>query len=549
SVTVSLHHTYDSDLDIWLIDPSNDSVNLSNNEGGGGDDFTNTVFSMSATTSIQLGTAPFTGSYLPEISLNNLNNASDPNGTWRVCVADEAPQDTGHIIQVMISFCANPPHDPANFSGPCSMSNPAGCQCPDGSQDCDLLPDMLASGDIITQQHTETPGMITLSNATPNVGWGPMEIHGSNSCWCDSVNVPCTTTMCPNGNPPTQKLVQRIYHKNGNTITYHDTLTPGTMSYHPSHGHIHVNNWAEFTLRVRDTTIASPLNWPIVAHGSKVSFCLINLGDCTNDYGFCRDSAGNVITMADVPNAPFGLVSGCGVDQGIYTGNLDIYDQNLPDMFMDLSGVCNGDYYIVSITDPDNNFIEQNDNNNWVAVPITLTMQHMPITGSFNITSVSGNSASFSSNNTDVTSFMWDFGDGSVDSTSNPTMHTYTYGGTYTVTLIQSNPCGTDTTSQVITITGLEERGDFSSQLLKATPNPAAGSTVISYNMPESGNMSLDVYDVLGNKVANLASGTQAAGWHNETLDFNALGLADGSYFVRLVTPAHTSTMRVIRTQ
>ncbi|HTL83175.1 MAG TPA: PKD domain-containing protein, partial [Bacteroidia bacterium] len=476
SVTVNLVHTYDGDLDIWVISPNNDSIQLSNNEGGSGDNFTNTIFTMSATTALSAGVPPFTGNFLPEFSINNLNNGTDPNGTWRFCVADEAPQDTGHVISIELNFCANPPADPASFGGPCAFNNGSGCHCPDGSQDCDLLPDMIASGDIITQEHTEYGGFMTLSNATPNIGWGPMEIHGSNSCWCDTVSVPCSTTLCPNGNPPTQQLTQRIYHKSGNVITYHDTLTPGTMSYHPSHGHIHVNNWAEFTLRT-PTTDPNATHWPILARGSKISFCLINLGDCTNDSGYCRDSLGNPITMAQIPNAPFGLVSGCGVDQGIYTGMLDIYNQNLAGMFIDLTQVCNGDYYIVSVTDPDGNFIEQNDSNNWVAVPIHLTMQANPITTGFNVTSVSGSTATFSNNNTDLTSFMWIFGDGHTDTLNNPAMHTYQTPGTYTVTLIQTNPCGTYSSSQTITITGMDEAGNFAGDLLSAAPNPAAGTT------------------------------------------------------------------------
>lgn len=549
SVTLSLHHTYDGDLDIWLVAPSNDSIQLSNNEGGGGDNFTSTVFTMSATTLIQNGTAPFTGNFLPEFSLNNLNSGQNPNGTWRLSVSDEAPADTGHIISVALNFCSNPPADPPTFAGPCAMNNGGGCQCPDGSQDCDLLPDMLASGDIITQQHTEYPGYMTLSNATPNVGWGPMEIHGSNSCWCDTVQVNCNTSLCPNGNPPTQQLTQRIYHKNGNTITYHDTLTPGTMSYHPSHGHIHVNNWAEFTLRTMDPNDPNPTHWPILGAGAKISFCLINLGDCTNDLGYCRDTAGNVITMANVPNAPLGAVSGCGVDQGIYTGMLDIYDQSLPGMNIDLSNVCNGSYWIVSITDPDNNFIEQNDNNNWAAVPITLIMQHNPITSSFGVTSVSGNSVTFSNNNTDLSSFEWDFGDGNTDTTNNPAMHTYANPGTYTVTLTQTNACGSYISTQVITITGMEETGNFAAQLLSAAPNPAAGTTTISYTMPESGAMQLEIYDLLGNRVAVAEQGNASQGTHTVDVDFNALGLANGTYIFRLTTPGHYSTLRVVNSK
>jgi PKD repeat protein len=549
TVCVNLTHTWDSDLDLFLVTPNGDSIALSNNHGGSGDNYTGTCFNMSATNSIITGTPPFTGMFLPEMSLNNLNNLTNPNGVWHFNVKDEAPNDTGHIIDCSITFCANPPADPPSFAGPCAVNNGAGCQCPDGTQDCDLLPDMIASADIIANQHTETPGMITLSNATPNIGWGPMEIHGSNNCWCDTVSVPCSTTLCPNNQPPTQQLIQRIYHKNGNTITYRDTLTPGTMSYHPTHGHIHVNNWAEFTLRTQDTTQASPLNWPIIATGSKVSFCLINLGDCTGDYGYCHDTLGNIITMADIPNAPFGLVSGCGLDQGIYTGNLDIYSQSLPDMYIDLTNVCNGNYFIVSQTDPDNNFIETNDNNNYVVVPITLTQQHIPITSSFNVSSISFLSATFSNNNTDLTSFIWDFGDGNTDTIQNPVIHTYATPGTYTVTLTQTNACGTYTTSQVITITGIDQVGNFSSQLLKAYPNPSNGSTTVSYQMPESGEMQLEIFNLLGERIAVLENGKQAEGWHDVKIDFAAMGLDANCYFIRLTTQNHLSTMRIVNTK
>ncbi len=547
SVTVNISHTYVGDLDLWLINPNGDSIPLTNNNGGAGIDFINTVFTMAAPGSVNQGSAPFTGSYWPFNSLNNMNNGSDPNGTWNLVVCDEVPNDQGTITSVEINFCANPPIDPPGSSGPCSVTNGAGCSCPDGSQDCVLLPDMIATADIITQQHTETPGLITLSNATPNIGWGPMEIHGDTShCWCDTVPVSCSTPLCPNGDSPTQQLIQRLYHKNGTSITSFDTLTTGRMAYHPSHGHVHVNDWAVFSLRKQDTTQASPLSWPIVAQGAKVSFCLINLGDCTLNNGWCKDSAGNTITMADIPNAPFGIVSGCGQDQGIFTGNLDIYSEGLPGMNIDLTNVCNGDYYIVSITDPNNDFVETNDNNNWVAVPITLTQQHNPIGNGINLTSVSGNTVTVSNNNTDLTSFEWDFGDGTTDTVNNPAMHTYVFGGTYTITLSQTNACGTFDTSMIVVITGMEQIGNFSEQILKAMPNPAQGLTTISYQLPQAGDMVLELFNVLGERVAVLDKGTQTTGWQTTEVDFNSLGAGEGIYFVKLTTLNHAATLRVI---
>lgn len=545
TVCVDVTHTYVGDLDLILITPLGDSIFIAQNQGGGANDYNNICFNMGASTSIVGAPTPYSGTYIPEWSLNNLNDGSNPNGIWSLAIRDEAPNDTGHFDNITLNFCPNPPVDPPGFSGPCALGNGAGCMCPDSTQNCLLLPDMTATDDIIVQQHTETPGMIRLSNATPNIGWGPMEIHGSNNCWCDTVAVPCSTSLCPNGNPPTQQLKQTIYVKNGPTVTSFDTLTPGTMSYHPSHGHVHINGWSQFKLVQQDTSIVDPLNWPVIATGAKVSFCLINLGDCTNNNGWCEDTLGNTITMANIPNAPFGVVSGCGSDQGIYTGMLDIYDQNLPDMYIDLTGVCNGNYYILSITDPDNNFVEQNENNNWCIAPVSLTQQQMPITTGFNVVSQSGNAVTFSFNNSDVDGWMWDFGDGNFNLTQNPVTHTYLYGGTYTVTCFMENGCGTYTDTQIVVITGMEEYGNFQSTLLHAAPNPTNETTVITYTMPQSGDMQLELYNVLGEKVADLGSGNESEGDHNITVDFAALGLSPGAYIVRLTTPAHYSTMRV----
>lgn len=545
SVCLNVAHTYVGDIDLILITPLGDSIFLANNQGGSSDNYNNVCFTMSASVSIVNAPTPFSGSYMPEWSLNNLNDGADPNGIWTLAVRDEAPGDTGHFNNVSLTFCANPPADPPLPVGPCAIGNGASCMCPDSSSNCWLLPDMTATDDIIIQQHTETPGMIRLSNATPNIGWGPMEIHGSNNCWCDTTPVPCSTSLCPNGNPPTQQLKQRIYVKNGPNITWFDTLTPGTMSYHPTHGHVHVNGWSQFKL-VKQDTAPNPLNWPVIATGAKVSFCLINLGNCTSNLGWCEDTLGNTLSMADIPNAPFGVVSGCGMDQGIYTGMLDIYDQNLPDMYIDLTGVCNGNYYILSITDPDNNFVEQNENNNWCIAPVQLTQQQMPITSGFNLVSQSGSTVTFSFNNSDVTSWTWDFGDGNFNLTQNPVTHTYATPGTYTVTCYMENGCGQYVDSQVIIVTGLEEYGNFQATLLQAAPNPSNGATVITYTMPEQGFMKLELYNLLGEKVANITGGNESEGQHNATIDFAALGLSSGSYIVRLTTPSHYSTLHLV---
>ena len=58
-------HTFDGDLVIALTSPAGTTVTLANRNGGGGDNFTNTVFDDEAATSLASGAAPFTGSFMP----------------------------------------------------------------------------------------------------------------------------------------------------------------------------------------------------------------------------------------------------------------------------------------------------------------------------------------------------------------------------------------------------------------------------------------------------------------------------------------------------
>jgi hypothetical protein len=550
-VCLNITHTWDSDLKIKLKAPDGTIILLANNNGGSGDNYTNTCFSPNgANGAIGSGTSPFTGTFAPFETINNMNNLQNPNGIWYLCALDEVMSDSGSVSSFSITFDFNPPADTifgGGQGGPCSLSNGMACLCPDGTQNCDLLPDMTASALIIQNNHTEYPGYITLSNATPNIGWGPMEIHGSDSCYCGTVHVPCSTVTCPDGSYPKQKLLQTIYHKNNGTITSSNVLTNGVMSYHPTHGHIHVDNWAEFSLR-KATSNPDATTWPIISTGSKVSFCLINLGDCTGDVGYCMDgNYGPVLTQADIPNSPFGIVSGCGPDQGIYVGNLDIYSQGLPGMSIDLTGVCNGDYYIVSITDPDNNFLESNETNNWAATPITLTQQISGPTASFTNIITGGTQVQFSNPPNINYTYQWYFGDGSVSSNQNPA-HAYTTNGQFPVTLIVTSNCGNDTTMHLISIdnVGIKE-SSISALGYSIYPNPISENTTISYFVPEKSEVDFELFNLLGEKLFSVSKGTQDVGHYEFKLNKKEINLLPGVYTMQLKTKNKTAAIRLIQ--
>jgi len=63
-------------------------------------------------------------------------------------------------------------------------------------------------------------------------------------------------------------------------------------------------------------------------------------------------------------------------------------------------------------------------------------------------------------------------------------------------------------------------------------PNPFNPSTTISYGLPEGVNVSLKVYDVVGEEVLTLVDEHVQAGYHQVT--FDATSLASGIYFYKL---------------
>ena len=112
NVRVRLNHTFDGDLEIRLIAPDGTTVLLSDNRGGGGDNFgtgandcsgTYTRFDDSAAAAISAGVAPFAGSFRPEQPLSALNG-KNPVGTWKLRITDTASLDVGTVGCVQLEI-------------------------------------------------------------------------------------------------------------------------------------------------------------------------------------------------------------------------------------------------------------------------------------------------------------------------------------------------------------------------------------------------------------------------------------------------------------
>ncbi len=111
SVTINITHTADRDIDCFIASPDGSRIELTTDNGGTGDNYTNTIFRFDAATSITAGSAPFNGTYRPEGDIWRLNNGQNGNGTWQLRVIDDAINtSTGSVISWSVTFGANPPH-------------------------------------------------------------------------------------------------------------------------------------------------------------------------------------------------------------------------------------------------------------------------------------------------------------------------------------------------------------------------------------------------------------------------------------------------------
>jgi hypothetical protein len=113
--------------------------------------------------------------------------------------------------------------------------------------------------------------------------------------------------------------------------------------------------------------------------------------------------------------------------------------------------------------------------------------------------------------------------------------HTYSASGSYTICLIiyDLTTFCVDSACSTITIgsSGLE---DFSNTAISmnAYPNPSNSQTTINYTTSTAGVVNIDVFDVLGNKVATIENSNRPAGSHD--VKFETKDLTSGVYFVKL---------------
>ncbi len=129
----------------------------------------------------------------------------------------------------------------------------------------------------------------------------------------------------------------------------------------------------------------------------------------------------------------------------------------------------------------------------------------------------------------------------------------------HSVVVVQ-NPAGADSGAVYIdgaqyrdpSVTSVAQEGSASIpadfRLDQNYPNPFNPSTVIQYQIPKAGYVTLKVYDMLGREVASLVDNYEAAGNYKVTLNAQSLklNLTSGVYFYTLRSGAFTQTKKLI---
>lgn len=190
---------------------------------------------------------------------------------------------------------------------------------------------------------TTKPGKVLLRIGTyaANLGGGALHVLG----------------LSPKAS--TQPVVQRLYGPNGDFVD----RPSGTFLFHPSHDHIHLGRFEEYTLRRQS-------DGKVAAGGEKVSFCLTNVVTFEDPYPEFKKQDGLPGPMR--LRLPLATMD-CGAkEQGINSGWSDYYGPRLPDQWIDVTGVPAGKYWIEIVVDPDNVLLESDETNNVARLAIEL---------------------------------------------------------------------------------------------------------------------------------------------------------------------------------
>ncbi|PCJ83144.1 MAG: hypothetical protein COA57_11925 [Flavobacteriales bacterium] len=190
--------------------------------------------------------------------------------------------------------------------------------------------------------------------------------------------------------------------------------------------------------------------------------------------------------------------------------------------------------YIVNVTD---------SNNCTATDTFTLTVNPMPV-ASFTLTK-SGDTVNFTNTSTAGVFYLWDFDDNGATSSATDPQHIFSDTGSYTVSLIATNSCGSDTAIFTFNIwpTGIVDT-EFDSKI-QVYPNPSNGKFIIEIESIEKmKNAKLRIVNVLGQEVW-VVDGKQLANGKNR-IEIDLKNIAEGAYYLQFITTEKIISRKIV---
>lgn len=191
--------------------------------------------------------------------------------------------------------------------------------------------------------------VLRASTSVANVGAGPLHLTGE-----------------ANG-----QTSQQVYRRNA---LPRSEFVGGEFNPHPSHGHIHFDDYAQMRLvsktgacdywKSRDASC-------IVASGEKISFCVMESDPFEESVVSFPDGPIGSTETWDL-NFTYGGSVCHSNEQGMRPGWSDTYSSYLPGQTIDLQGVAPGNYWLEAEVDPENELVERTHDNNIVRYPVTI---------------------------------------------------------------------------------------------------------------------------------------------------------------------------------
>ena len=191
-------------------------------------------------------------------------------------------------------------------------------------------------------------------------------------------------------------------------------------------------------------------------------------------------------------------------------------------------------YYNVTVT----------DSNGCSAVSNTIPVSFISKPVAYFDYGASGTYVNFYDTSLNAQSYIWQFGDGGT-STAKDTSHKYNGSGQYTVTLIVSNMCGSDSQTVVINLVsgqGIEENTFMNN--LSVYPIPTNGNLEVAFDYSELNALEIKIFNLLGQNQYSETISNLSGKYHNI---INLSQLSNGIYMLQISSDKRSVNIKIVK--